>query len=257
MDAHNNYLLKIVFVTTFSIAMGLFESVLVIYLQELYYPDGFAFPLKQIPHHILNFEYLREISTIVMLICVGLVAGKNFSERFAYFLYSFGVWDIFYYVWLKVLINWPTSLLTWDVLFLIPVIWVGPVLAPVICSLTMILLGQAIIYLRKKGFNVKIKLREWVLIILGAVIIFTCFIRDYTKLIIEGGFSSQLSELETNPEFQKIISEYIPTYFNWYLFSFGEVLILAGILLMIIRTVRIKIIGTVKNKILLHICTLS
>jgi len=237
LDPNNNYRLKLFFVTIFSIAMGLFESGLVIYLQELYYPDGFTFPLKQIPAHILNFEYLREISTIVMLICIGLLAGKNFTERFAYFLYSFGVWDIFYYTWLKVLINWPPSLLTWDVLFLIPVVWIGPVLAPLICSLTMILFALIIIILQRKGFNVKIKFREWVLIILGSALIFISFIWDYTKIIVEGGFISELTTIRTNPEFQKIISEYVPDYYNWYLFTFGELLILLGILLLIFRIV--------------------
>ena len=61
-----------------------------------------------------------------MLLAVAYIAGGNGPQRFGYFLLSFGIWDVFYYVFLKVLIGWPESLLTWDVLFLIPLTWVGP-----------------------------------------------------------------------------------------------------------------------------------
>ena len=55
-------------------------------------------------------------------------------EEFAGFVVVFGVWDIFYYVFLRVLVTWPASLLDWDILFLIPLPWVGPVLAPVLIA---------------------------------------------------------------------------------------------------------------------------
>jgi len=103
-------------------------------------------------------ECCREAATIIMLAAVGIIAGKDNLQRFAYFLYAFAVWDIIYYAGLKVLLNWPSSFLTWDVLFLIPVPWIGPVLAPIISSLTMILFGGIIICLQEKGYIVKIKL---------------------------------------------------------------------------------------------------
>src|SRR3990170_1940624 len=114
---------KLICLTIFSVAMGFLEAVGVVYLRQLYYPEGFSFPLKPIALEGLSLEYLREISTIVMLVTVGGVAGRNSYERFAFVLYSFGFWDIFYYVWLKVLLNWPPSLLTLDILFLLPVVW--------------------------------------------------------------------------------------------------------------------------------------
>ena len=60
-----------------------------------------------------------------MLATVGSAAGRTAVGKFAFFLFLFGVWDIFYYIWLKVFLHWPASLLTWDVLFLIPVPWVA------------------------------------------------------------------------------------------------------------------------------------
>src|SRR3989339_548079 len=134
-----------VLVTIFSIAMGLFEAIVVVYLRQLYYPQGFDFPLAAFPASRLSVEWLREACTIVMLAALGLMTGRNASGRFAFFILSFGIWDIVYYLGLKWLLNWPASLFTWDILFLIPVAWTGPVLAPVICSFTMILLAVGII----------------------------------------------------------------------------------------------------------------
>jgi len=134
-----------VLLTIFAIAMGFLESAVVIYLREIYYPEGFAFPLNIIHGKIAVTEILREAATIVMLVSVSILAARRWIIRFAWFIYLFAIWDIFYYVFLRVLLGWPESLLTWDILFLIPTTWVGPVLAPVINSLTMILLAILLI----------------------------------------------------------------------------------------------------------------
>src|SRR5258707_7052052 len=107
-------------VTIFSIAMAALESAVVVYLRALYYPDGFTVALRMIDPQILLIEIAREAATLIMLIGVACLAGKNFKDRFAYFLLSFGVWDIFYYAWLKAFINWPASIFDWDILFMIP-----------------------------------------------------------------------------------------------------------------------------------------
>ncbi len=217
---------RIIFLIIFGIAMGFLEAAVVVYLRQLYYPEGFAFPLKLMAREGLTIEYLREISTIIMLFSIGIVAGTNLYERFAYFLFCFGIWDIFYYIWLKILLNWPPSLLTWDILFLIPVVWVGPVLAPLICAITMIMIAGCILFYQQKGYPVRINSLDWVLLFLGAFIIFSTFIWDYTKIIIQGGFISSLSTLGANPVFKREVSEYIPTFYQWPIFIMGEILIL-------------------------------
>jgi hypothetical protein len=171
---------------------------------------------------MLIFEWTREIATIVMLIAVGWLAGKNPLQRFAYFLFSFAIWDIFYYVALKVLIDWPASLLTWDLLFLIPVAWAGPVLAPIICSFTMIMLSIALVQRQQKEKKVTLSPSEWFLLILGALLIFGSFIWDYTSLLIWGNDLGNLSNRSTN----ELVAHYRPTHFNWLVFSLGEVLTL-------------------------------
>lgn len=222
---------RIVFLTIFGIAMGFLEAAVVVYLRELYYPKGFTFPLTLMTIETLSIEYLREIATMVMLFSIGIIAGRNFPERLSFFLFSFGIWDIFYYVWLKVLLNWPPSLFTWDILFLIPVAWVGPVLAPIICSVTMILISGCVLYFQQKGYLVRISLREWMLLIGGALVIFVTFVWDFSRIIIQHGFISCLWTLSADPGFQEIVAHYIPDSYNWYLFALGEVLILLSLVL--------------------------
>ena len=165
---------KLLPITFFAIALAFIEAVVVVYLRELYYPEGFYFPLKLMPPGILLTEVLREIAAIVAIAAVSLANGKNRIAKLAIFLFIFGVWDVFYYVWLKALINWPESLLTWDILFLIPVTWVAPVLAPVIVSIVMIIMAISILYIQTKTES-PVKFNR-TLFILGAVVIFISFI---------------------------------------------------------------------------------
>ena len=219
----------------FSIAMGALESIVVIYLRQIYYPQGFDFPLTLFSPPMLSMEWLREAATIVMLAAVGIIAGKNNLQKFAYFLYSFAIWDIFYYVWLKILLNWPSSFLTWDVLFLIPIPWTGPVLAPVIASLTMILLGGTIIYLQGKGFAVKLNLFEWGLTFAGAFIILCSFLWDYSQVIIQW-YLLDFKDRGNACHLFELISSYTPIHYHWSLFILGEIFILCALVLMIRRT---------------------
>ncbi|MGD0056098.1 MAG: hypothetical protein ABSC34_11765 [Acidimicrobiales bacterium] len=98
-------------------------------------------------HRVSDAEVAREVATIVILCCVAYVAGRDTRQRLAAFLITFACWDIMYYVFLRVLDHWPSSLLTKDVFFLIPVTWIGPVLTPLIISTAMLALGVRL-YLR-------------------------------------------------------------------------------------------------------------
>jgi hypothetical protein len=216
----------------FAIAMGALEAIVVVYLRQIYYPLGFDFPLTLLSPRMLTVESSREAATIVMLVAVGILAGRDTLQRFTYFLYTFAVWDIFYYVCLKLLLDWPSSFLTWDVLFLIPVPWIGPVLAPLICSLTMILLAGIIIYLKENGCMIKIKLSEWSMALLGASIILFTFARDYSKIIFQEHFSPGLSLICKERQLIEIISGYKPTHYNWNLFLLGEILILCSLIML-------------------------
>lgn len=154
-------MLQVLLVTLFAIAMGYVEAAVVVYLRALYYPDGFPIPVKlgslpirftripefenRMPQSMLRTEVGREVATIVMLVSLALLAGSTPAQMLGVFLLAFGVWDIFYYVFLKLLIRWPESLKTLDVLFLIPVPWIGPVWLPVCVSVGMVVAGPALV----------------------------------------------------------------------------------------------------------------
>jgi hypothetical protein len=197
--------------------MGFLESIVVVYLRQLYYPEGFGFPLKEGIGSGFYLETLREITTIIMLLAVSALAGKITYERFSYFLYCFGVWDIFYYIGLKILLNWPLSLLTWDILFLIPVVWLAPVLAPIICSITMIIFSGFALYY-------------------GTMVILTTFVWDYSKIIIQGKFLNRFFSLANNPHFQSVVTSHIPSTYNWPLFILGEIFLLCSLVIFVRKT---------------------
>ena len=94
-------------------------------------------------HGVLGqVELVREAATLVMLLAVGGIAGRTRHTRLGYTAIAFGIWDIFYYVFLKMIYDWPKSLFDWDILFLIPLPWWGPVIAPVSIALLMIVMGH-------------------------------------------------------------------------------------------------------------------
>lgn len=172
---------KIFTVLLFSISMAYLESAVVVYLRELYYPNGFTFPLKIIPEKILIIELGRELATIIMLGTIALIAGKIFVEKVAYFLFAFGVWDIFYYLWLKVFINWPESLLTDDLLFLIPVPWISPVLAPVLVSVIFILFSFVALRQTEAGSRIKFMKSDIILILISVILILFSFVQNFEE----------------------------------------------------------------------------
>jgi hypothetical protein len=177
-------ILKLSGLFIFSVAMGYMESAVVVYLRELYYPSGFHIlsqeSLKAIPMNILMTEVGREVSTVVILTSISiLIVSKNWLHRFGYFLFAFAIWDITYYLWLYVLIDWPESLLTNDVLFLIPAVWLGPIIAPVIISLSFIALSIMLLSSKKDIVTLKEFLtmwRYWVYLLVAMWVMASAFI---------------------------------------------------------------------------------
>lgn len=169
---------KLIWVALFGIAFGFVESSVVVYLRAIYYPEGFTWPLKMISDEHLTVEVLREAATIIMLAAVGIVAGKQGWQRFGYFLLAFGVWDIFYYVWLKVLLGWPASLTEWDILFLIPVPWIGPVISAALIALLMTSCGVGIVVRTTLQEHFRPTLMSWLLSIAATAGILYSFVAD-------------------------------------------------------------------------------
>jgi hypothetical protein len=198
-------------VVVFAIAMAWVESAVVFYLRtmidriEPYQPT----PLP-VAGGIAFAEAVRELATLVMLLMVGWLAAQNLRARLAYALVAFGVWDIFYYLFLKVLTPWPNSLLDWDILFLVPLPWWGPVLAPVCIALLMILWGTVVTQFECPERPLSSTWKAWFLNWVGGALALYVFMAD--ALGVAGKGTPALREL-------------LPMQFNWPLF-------LAALLLM-------------------------
>lgn len=215
------------YVGLFAVAMGLFECAVVVYLRELSFPNGFDFPLKPIGHNLAAVELWREVATIFMLVAVGWMAGHNKNTRFAWFIYAFAIWDIFYYVFLKVFLDWPSSLATWDVLFLLPVMWVGPVWAPVLLSLMMIAFAVIINQINAHT-NRPIGRMNWALLISGSAVCIVSFCVDFVRFSINKVPNFTWTDLlSVEKSFSHV---YVPEYFPIAIFGFGIALIVSGIL---------------------------
>lgn len=225
MNIENNtpsLLKQLSWLVIFSIAMAYLESAVVVYLREIYYPEGFSFPLTPINIDIFMTEMWREIATIIMLAGIGILTGNSSSQRFAFFLLTFAIWDIFYYVFLYALLGWPSSLLTWDILFLVPIPWVGPVITPIIVSLTMIILATSLIHFKKN-----LNLNQWLLSILGSLMVIISWVLDYW-IFISNQFSNGAWILSSEQELFGSSEQYIPGSFNWYIFLIGILLLLTA-----------------------------
>lgn len=211
----------------FGASFGYVEAAVVAYLQALIKPvrqadfrpedDNGVFPLlttKQIDKagpeyvHAMEIEAGREAATLIMLGAAGLAIAVNFRTWLGGFMIGFGVWDIFYYVFLRLLIGWPDSLMTWDILFLLPVPWVGPVAAPVVVSLSMIFAGGVILWREADGRPIGFRAIDWALIFGGGLTVIVAFCWDWRNTSA-GGW---------------------PHPFHWPLFAAGEAIGLAGFL---------------------------
>jgi hypothetical protein len=189
---------KLPAVIIWAVAFAFVEAAVVEYLRALYYPldkDGFLFPVMtaekiqamgEAHWRRLLIELGRELSTLVMLAGVAAAAGNNRREAWAHFVIAFGVWDIFFYVWLKLFLNWPASIMTWDLLFLVPVPWVSPVLAPVLISLTMIGAGLVVLWHENQGRPLIASWWDWVFLCAGGSVVIVSFCRDCSN-IMDGG----------------------------------------------------------------------
>lgn len=168
-------------VAAYAFAMAYLESAVVVYLQRaLSITPLTLFPLRDQTTlgGLGSIEVGREVATIVMLATVGWMAGRTSLERLAWTSVAFGIWDIGYYFWLWVFIGWPTSLGTIDLLFLLPVPWVAPVIAPILVSIALIAFGFIVARRATLGESLILKPTHWLLLIAGGLVVILSFTLD-------------------------------------------------------------------------------
>ena len=199
----------------FAVAMAYLEATVVVYLREIFYPGRPAlFPLAPMVPRLYLVELGREAATLVMLVTVAWAVARSGWQRFFRFMVLFGVWDLFYYFWLFVLIRWPRSLLEWDVLFLIPIPWFGPVLTPMLVALLLVVAGLIYDERLLKGWEPVLDLRTALPALLGVLLVLVSFMGLPAQVLARSG-----------PEgFQS----FVPDQFLWSLYVPGFFLMAAA-----------------------------
>ena len=194
----------------FAVGMAWVESASVYYLRVLvdrvepYQPN--PLPIQNVLGPI---ELVREAATLLMLLAVGMLAARTWYKRLGYTAIAFGVWDILYYVFLWVMCGWPRSLLDWDVLFLLPLPWWGPVLAPTSIAALMIVWGTMATQFEDPTPVTSTTWTLWGLNWLGIALALYVFMADAIRAVFQG----------TNPATMPL-----PISFNWPLFVVAFVL---------------------------------
>ncbi|MBT8195908.1 MAG: hypothetical protein KJO64_05745 [Bacteroidia bacterium] len=188
------------------IAFGIIEASVVVYLRPLFNGSITDFSLQVLPIQVIDSEFKqiiiteiwREVATLLLIFAAAWLAAKHWWEGVCYFVFLFGVWDIVYYIWLYVRIGWPASIMEWDILFLIPQAWYGPVIVPVIISLLGMLTAMVVVYAFEKRIGFKIK-PLYIILVLAAFVIWyfsfthqvevgqTEFPEQYSWLMFFGG----------------------------------------------------------------------
>jgi len=178
-------------IIAFGAAMGYLEAAVVVYLRAALELLPGALPADD-PDTFGTFEAIeiaRELATLVMIGAVGWLAGRDRYERLAWASVVFGLWDIVYYAGLRIAIGWPPAFDTWDVLFLVPGPWVGPVWAPILVSAALVGFGLAGARRLRTGEPVAVGARRTVAAIGGGALVILSFLVD-TNRVLDGDVSA-------------------------------------------------------------------
>lgn len=177
-------------VIAFGAAMGYLEAAVVVYLRAALELQPGVLPAPD-PATFGQFEAIeiaRELATLVMIAAVGWLAGRSRFERLAWAAVVFGLWDIVYYLGLRLAIGWPPAFDTWDVLFLVPAPWVGPVWAPIVVSAALVGFGLAAARRLRAGRPVVVGFRRAVAALGGGGLVILSFLVDADRVL--GGDAS-------------------------------------------------------------------
>jgi len=192
-------------VVTFAVGMAWVEAACVYYLRvmvdrvEPYQPD--PLPIRGILGEV---ELVREGATLLMLAMTGILAGRTWRARLGYTAIAFGFWDILYYVFLRIISGWPASPFDWDILFLLPLPWWGPVLAPVSIASLMIVWGTLVTQWHDREPATRFARAWWGMSGAGILIALGVFMADSIRTLPGG--------LDT-------VRQVLPTAFNWPMFD--------------------------------------
>ena len=203
----------ILWLTVYAICMANVEASLVVHLRTIYYPGNPVeiFPLSLLSHRDLFIELFRELATILMIFSVAVLSVREKHRQLGAFLFVFGLWDLFYYLWLKIIIGWPVRWLEWDVLFLIPWPWLAPWITAALIAVIMVAGGFRMLMLDAKS---EMSGPGLVLLIVGILISLTSLLLPAWPLLVNG---------------EAAFRGHMPKGFPWVLYVSGYLLMAVGL----------------------------
>lgn len=216
-SAGENLKNKFLWLAIFAIAMAFVETAVVVYLREMYFPENIQqiFPPKIFHPRDVWIELGRELATITMLLSAAILTTQRSALRiFSAFVFAFGLWDLFYYVFLKLTINWPTHWLEWDILFLIPWAWLGPWICPALIALMFVIWALLVNFLPAHFHFTRATLSTFVV---GSIIALITFLQPAFPIL-----------LHRDP---KLLETFVPQHFWWPEFLLGYILMGIGLFL--------------------------
>ena len=169
---------RLKWVALFAAAMAFLEAAVVVYLRRILGVTDLVRDMAPFDPQIARVELGREVATLIMIGALGWAVGRSLQTRLGFACFTFGVWDIFYYAWLKLLLDWPGSLLEADVLFLIPLPWWGPVLSPVLIALLAVIGGAQAVLDEDRGFVIRPGPARWAAFLAGTLAALYAFMAD-------------------------------------------------------------------------------
>ena len=193
-------------VATYAVAMAYVEAAVVAYLREIYGIEDLIRDVPTVTDRLTAIEVSREVATVAMLLAVGWIAGRRLQDRLGHFVFAFGLWDIAFYAWLALIEGWPQSPLDWDVLFLIPVPWWGPVLAPALIAAMMCAGGIAAIVGADRGIPWRLTWTNAAIAAAGIAVVLYTFTADALGAVPDG---------------VDAVAQVRPSSFQWPLFALG------------------------------------
>ena len=213
-------------VVAFAVAMAWMEAATVFYIRALV--DRIEpYQAEPLPIHgvLGTVELWREAATLVLLATVGWLAGRTWRQRAGYAALAFGIWDVLYYVFLRPISGWPRTLLDWDILFLLPLPWWGPVLAPVSIAVLMILWGTLVTQASGRLADDPSARWPWALGGIGILLSLSIFMTDALRALPHG---------------RDAVLQVLPAAFNWPLFSIALALMATPVVHLVYREISLR-----------------
>lgn len=142
-----NYLIAL---TALCIAIAYVDAVATFYvrgMQQIAQHGGdFAQAVTEaMPPRIVTLEQTRQAATVLVLVTVAVVAGRNLQQQFGTAFFALGGWIVLRYAAIRTITDWPTALTDVDTVIFLPDPVYAPVWMPIVIGLGVAAIGVTLV----------------------------------------------------------------------------------------------------------------